>query len=286
MKKDLKAIQEHCEFDDTPNFVKHLSGGDINEVFLINDGNQSWVVKKNNKDRYPKMLEKELNALDLLVEHVPNTYPRALKAFSDDYHQYLILEYFEQGDNSNQGQINLGCRLAKQHNVSSDMYGFDEDNFIGSLPQTNTKQHSWSDFYANNRLLAQARLAYDTGVVGKSFVAQMERFCNKIDEIFPEEKPALLHGDLWGGNYFIRNNHAPLLYDPAIYFGHREIDIAMTRLFGGFSSKFYDAYNETSPLEKGWENRIPYGQLYPNMVHLNLFGRAYLGAVSSVIERF
>lgn len=286
MDKELKVIQEYCQFDQRPAFVQRFSGGDINEVFLISNGNERWVIKKNEKDKFPEMLAKEFRALEYLVENAPITYPRPLKEFTHGNQQYLIIEYFEEGNNSLIGQQKLGAKLARQHAVSSDHYGWSEDNYIGSLPQSNKQADDWSDFYANNRLLVQTKLAFDRGVVGKSFVSQMERFCAKIDDVFPEEKPALLHGDLWGGNYFIQPNDEPLLYDPAVYFGHREIDIAMTRLFGGFSTEFYESYNETNPLENGWEDRIPYGQLYPNMVHLNLFGPAYLGAVSSVIGRF
>lgn len=286
MDKDLNIIQDYCHFDELPAFDRRFSGGDINEVFLIRNGNERWVVKKNEKDKFPEMLAKEFRALEYFVENSPVTYPRPLKEFTHGDQQYLVIEYFEEGENTPDGQKRLGAQLAQQHAVSSDQYGWREDNYIGSLPQSNKNTNSWSDFYANNRLLAQTKQAFDAGVVGKQFVSQMERFCARIDEIFPEEKPALLHGDLWGGNCFIQSNGDPLLYDPAVYFGHREIDIAMTRLFGGFSAEFYESYNESNPLVSGWEDRISYGQLYPNMVHLNLFGPAYLGAVTSIIGRF
>lgn len=286
MDKDLQVIQEYLGTEETPVFVQRLTGGDINDVFLVEINHERVVVKKNEERRFPGMLEKEFRALVYLRENSPARYPNAIESFVANGFQYLLLEYVEPANNSDKGQRSLGRLLAQQHAVSNEFFGWEEDNYIGSLSQQNDMMSSWSDFYAEQRLLFQAKMAFDSGVVDRTFVTKMERFCSKLPELFPQEKPALLHGDLWGGNYFIGKNDIPLLYDPAVYFGHREIDIAMTRLFGGFSSAFYQGYNEENSLESGWEERIPLGQLYPNMVHLNLFGTAYLGAVTTVIDRF
>lgn len=283
---DLVFIQENCEFDQKPSFIQRLSGGDINEVFLIGDTEKKWVVKRNDKHTYPEMLSKEFNALEFLTEVKSLSYPSPLAHFTDSKYQYLVIAYYKEGSNNSGGQAKLGTQLAQQHLLSGDTFGWHEDNYIGSLPQHNSRSASWSDFYANERLLVQTKLVYDKGLVGKEFLIKMERFCHQLDEVFPDEKPALIHGDLWGGNYFITKSGEPLFYDPAIYYGHREIDIAMTRLFGGFSPDFYRSYNDRFPLETGWEDRVPFGQMYPNMVHLNLFGRAYLGAVKPLIDKF
>ena len=283
---DLVFIQENCEFDNKPFFIERLSGGDINEVFLIEETDRKWVVKRNNRLTFPEMLSKEYNALQFLTEDKSLNYPKPLAHFTDNKYQYLVIAYHEKGPNDNKGQAKLGIQLAQQHSLSAETFGWHEDNYIGSLPQDNRPSTTWSDFYANNRLLAQTKLAYDKRLVGKEFLIKMERFCLQLDEVFPNEMPALLHGDLWGGNYFITKSGEPLLYDPAIYFGHREIDIAMTRLFGGFSPDFYRSYNDSFSLESGWEDRTPFGQMYPNMVHLNIFGTAYLGAVKPLIDKF
>lgn len=284
--KDLQIIQEYLGTEDTPVFINRLTGGDINDVFLIEIKDERIVVKRNEQQRFPEMLEKEFRALAFLGDTSPVRYPKVIKNFVAEGFQYLLLEYIEPANNSVKGQEKLGRLLAQQHTVSNDLFGWDEDNYIGSLSQPNHKMSSWSDFYAEQRLLFQTKMAYDRGIVDRSFVTKMDRFCSKLTGLFPKEKPSLLHGDLWGGNYFIGKNDVPVLYDPAVYFGHREIDIAMTRLFGGFSSEFYQSYNQENALESGWEERIVLGQLYPNMVHLNLFGTAYLGAVTSVIDRF
>lgn len=265
---------------------KPLYGGDINDVYLIETENQSLVLKTNAKTLFPKMLEKEYCALEFLNSKSPIHYPKPIAHFTDEKNQYLLMEYIEPGANTKKGEINLGRELALQHQISNETFGWKEDNFIGSLPQINTKTNDWSNFYAEHRLLFQTKMAFDNGIIQSSAVKQMERFCNHLPEIFPKEKPSLLHGDLWSGNYFIDKTNQPILYDPAVYFGHREIDIAMTRLFGGFSEDFYLSYNETNVLENDWQKRIPFGQLYPNLVHLNLFGGGYLSSISNVIKHF
>lgn len=263
-----------------------LSGGDINNVFKIETNKENIVLKINDRNRFPKMLEKEFRALEFLKDASKAKYPSPIAHFSDETSQYLAMKFVEEDSNSSKGQKLLGEHLADQHKCTHESFGWEEDNYIGSLPQPNSFKSTWSDFYAENLILFQTELAFDKGIIKKDVLAKVERFCSKIDEIFPNESPALLHGDLWGGNYFIDTEEQPLLYDPAVYYGHREIDIAMTRLFGGFSVEFYENYNQLFPLEKGWESRIQYGQLYPNLVHLNLFGVGYLGSVLDVVGRF
>lgn len=212
--------------------------------------------------------------------------PNMRNHFTKGNQQFLIMEYVEEGENTSKAQKELGKGLAKQHQITSPTFGWNEDNFIGSLKQVNTPKVNWNDFFAENRLLFQSKMAFDVGLLHSKDIQQMERLCQRLSEIIPEEKPALLHGDLWGGNYFISTENKPVLYDTAIYFGHREMDIAMTKLFGGFSTDFYSAYQEENSLEKEWETRVPLFQLYPNLVHFNLFGNAYAGSVRSVLERF
>lgn len=284
--EELLKIQEHCSFNSPCNSVQRLSGGDINDVFVVEFADFKYVVKRNVVNRFPQMMEKEYRALMTLHATRTIRYPQPISHFIFSSHQYLVMEYISSGLNSQKGQELLGKGLAQQHKETNDQFGWQEDNYIGSLPQPNNQSSSWSEFYAGQRLLFQTKLAYDHKHVDQQFVRQMESFCKHLTGLFPEEKPALLHGDLWGGNYFITKEGRPLLYDPAVYYGHREIDIAMTKLFGGFSNAFYESYMESFPLEKGWVERLKYSQLYPNLVHLNLFGGSYLSAIYSVIKRF
>ena len=284
--QDLDHIQRACAFNQKPQLLRALSGGDINEVSLFTADDKLWVVKKNDLHGLPQMLAKEARSLEYLNTHSPVKYPSVLKQFESEKHQYLIMEYVEPSDSSPEAQSNLGKGLARQHCISNDSYGWPESNYIGSLIQRNEKSKNWAQFYAEQRLLPLIERAFNHQLVNVKMIGKMEAYCSRLDQLFPREKPALLHGDLWGGNYFITKDEQPFLYDPAVYFGHREMDIAMTRLFGGFSQLFYDAYQAEYSLEKGWEKRIPHAQLYPNLVHLNLFGVAYLSPISEVIDSF
>ena len=283
----LQSIQKSLTLKTLPAVSEKLIGGDINDVYLLDfDKNNKVVVKVNQKERFPEMLAKEKEALIYLNKHSPLNYAAPAFQFEDSQYQYLGLNYVEKGSSSSKGQLKLGEGLAKQHQQTSNYFGWETDNYIGSLPQINTKKDNWSDFYSVNRLLFQTKIAFDSKKINQPFLTKMDRFCNYLDQLYPKEAPSLLHGDLWGGNYFIDKNENPFIYDPAVYYGHREIDIAMTQLFGGFDTTFISAYNKIYPLEKGWQERIKYGQLYPNLVHLNLFGVAYLHNIKSIIDYF
>lgn len=281
----ILAAYKNQKFDD----FSPLSGGDINEVYRVPYGDDFVVVKINHQHKFPKMLEKEALALRYYHNKVDDShYPQPLKWGEVNNVQFLILKYIDPSmDKTNViGQEKLGELLAKQHRVSNNYFGWEYDNYIGSLKQKNTKHSSWSLFYAENRLLVQSRMAYDANKLNLKEIKGIEKLCLKLSSIFPVEQPSLLHGDLWGGNYFLTKEYEPFLYDPAIYFGHREMDIGMTQLFGGFSQAFINTYNQNFPLEKGWEDRLIYSQLYPNLVHLNLFGESYHNCVYRAIQLF
>ena len=180
---------------------------------------------------------------------------------------------------------NFGIRLARLHECTADFFGLSYDNYIGLIPQSNRIHTSWSDFYVLERILPLIRLARDKDLLGKKDISHAERFCAETGSLFPEEPPALLHGDLWSGN-FICGEKGVVLFDPAVYFGHREMDIAMTMLFGGFSPSFYESYHTHRPMAPGWRSRLPYGQLYYLLIHLIMFGRGYYSSVASILHRF
>ena len=180
----------------------------------------------------------------------------------------------------------FGKQLAQLHQNTNTSFGLEESNYIGSLLQQNNLHNNWIDFFINERLKPQIKLARDNGKIDLSTITKFERLYTKLDEIFPEEPPALLHGDLWSGNFMVDEKGGPVIIDPAVYFGHREMDIAMTKLFGGFNQQLYQSYNEHFPLEKGWEQRVDICNLYPLMVHVNLFGGGYLEQVKSILNKF
>lgn len=196
---------------------------------------------------------------------------------------FLLLEYIEQGRKDKNFFIRFGEQLANLHNRSNLKFGFKEDNYIGSTPQLNipnkTEAESWVDFYYNKRLLYQYKLAEQNQLVGNELKNGFLVLENRIEEILEgsEEKPCLLHGDLWGGNYLCDVDSNPVLIDPAIYYGHREADLAMTKLFGGFTNEFYQAYRKHKPLPQGYDHRENIYLLYHVLNHLNLFGSSYYG---------
>lgn len=286
MENLLRIIQQFGNLKEKPIFVKNLTGGDINRVYLILSGERFYVVKQNTVQRYPEMFEKEYRALKYLHENSPLCYPFPISFFSAGNQQYLLMEYLEKDGNSKAAQERFGQELAEQHKISHKCFGWDEDNYIGSLIQVNTPKSKWDEFYAVNRILIQGRECFDKGLLSKQDIRHLEKICLNLKNLIPEEDPTLLHGDLWSGNYFISNNGSPVVYDPAVYFGHREIDMAMTRLFGGFSDEFYTSYQSIFPLTEGWEKRTGLFQLYPVLVHLNLFGTSYLSSVRERIKRY
>lgn len=203
--------------------------------------------------------------------------------------KFLLLEKITQGGRKKDFFAEFGTRLARLHMYRGEKFGFFENNFIGSNPQINLPQSkSWADFYFNNRLMYQFRLAESKGYADSEFRASFRKLESRVYSILDESNgdPSLLHGDLWGGNYMKDENGNPVLIDPAVYYGHREADLAMTFLFGGFSPEFYNAYNETYPLSEGWQQRLGIYKLYHLMNHLNIFGSGYYRQTVEMIKEY
>ena len=177
----------------------------------------------------------------------------------------------------------FGQQLARLHQRTSPDFGLDHDNYIGSLRQSNNHHLRWTDFLVEERIQPQVKMAVDGRLLDNHDLRRLELLYKKLPEILPVEPPSLIHGDLWSGNYMVGSDGNPSIIDPAVYYGHREMDIAMSRLFGGFSPEFYRSYNEEYPMEKGWEKRIELNQLYPLLVHVNLFGGGYSRQVRQIL---
>jgi fructosamine-3-kinase len=205
---------------------------------------------------------------------------------------YILTAYIQRGYPSSGFFRDFGYRFAQMHRCHGLSYGFYENNFIGANPQLNIpdeeEQTDWAAFYLNKRLLCQYRLAEKKGYVSAALRTGFRKLESRIDAILKAgaEPPALLHGDLWSGNYICDADGNPVLIDPAVYYGHREADLAMTRVFGGFSSDFYKAYMEAYPLPEGWEYRENLYKLYHILNHLNLFGRSYLSEAEYLIRPY
>ncbi len=265
----------------TFNGASALSGGDINEVYLLSTEEGKYVIKLNDSQKFPGMFEAEKSGLEALSKPKVIDVPEVFVTGEEDSLAYLILEYKNSSNKKPGFWEDFGNQMADLHKISADQFGFPLDNYIGSLPQYNENRSSAAKFYIEMRLQPQIRMAEDRGFD----LNIKESFYKNCESIIPDEKPSLVHGDLWGGNYLVNNFGKPCLIDPATAYAPREMDIGMMNLFGGFENRLFEVYNESFPLQPDWKERIPLWQLYYLLVHLNIFGAGYRSQVVSIIKR-
>lgn len=263
-----------------------VGGGSINDAYRLQTDAGRFFVKVNSADRFPSMFEAEADGLRRLKAAGALRVPEPIAHGEDHDDAFLLLEWIEGGLRTEAFWEAFGRGLARLHGHSAERFGLERDNYIGSLKQVNTPEADWPAFFIKHRLEPQLRMARDRRRVEAGMSFRFERLFARLDRLFPAEPPALLHGDLWSGNFLCDAEGRPVLIDPAVYFGHREMDLAMTRLFGGFDAAFHSAYHSERPLERGWEERIDLCYLYPLLVHVNLFGGGYVQQVEAVLRRF
>jgi fructosamine-3-kinase len=264
--------------------VMPLGGGSISTAMkaTLSDGEIVFVkVSPQQKD----MFSKEANGLRELAKADAVRIPAVI--FADE--KILILEFLPPSSPPNRKSFfeEFGRQFAALHRCTSSSFGFFEDNYIGSTPQQNMpRSMSWKEFYYCCRLQYQYHLAEENGYADAEFGRLFAALGRRMDELIPDdcEQPALLHGDLWAGNFLSMEGGIPAIIDPAVYYGHREADLAMTLLFGGFGDSFYSAYAEAYPLNPGWQRRMELYKLYHLFNHLNLFGEGYYGQVLRTMQ--
>lgn len=253
---------------------------------IATESGKEFFLKSGNMSN--RMFQCEANGLKELAKAQCIRIPQVV-AVEDDF---LLLEYIPQGIRSRHFFEDFGRNLAKLHRFQSDKFGFYEDNYIGATSQPNIpdkrEEKDWVAFYFNKRLLYQYKLVEINGYVTPRMKNSFSRLESKINSILEgsEEPPCLLHGDLWGGNYLCDEAGEAVLIDPAVYYGHREADLAMTKLFGGFTQDFYDSYNQEYPLSENWQYRENIYKLYHVLNHLNLFGTGYLFEAEQILENY
>ncbi|MCU7807312.1 MAG: fructosamine kinase family protein [Candidatus Thiodiazotropha sp. (ex Semelilucina semeliformis)] len=263
---------------------RHIGGGCINTAVRLMDGDRTYFVKLNSASLLD-MFEAESDGLKAMSETQTIRVPKPLCSGITEGQSYLVMEYIDMGHAGRDGSAKAGRQLAEMHRAGWKSFGWHRDNTIGSTPPPNKPNNSWIDFWRDQRLGFQLKLAARNGYGGtlqRSGERLLEGFHVLIDH---EPQSSLLHGDLWGGNMAYDQAGNPVIYDPAVYYGDREADLAMTELFGGFGNAFYDAYRESWPLEPGYSTRKVLYNLYHILNHLNLFGSGYLGQASSMIDR-
>ena len=232
------------------------------------------------------MFEVEAKGMEMLRATHAIHVPEVVATEDLGEYQYLLLEYIEQPSPRRDYWDVLGNHLAKLHRTTAPSSGLDHNNYIGSLPQSNKRFPSWRDFFVYQRLEPLVQQAIENGLAPSGWHQQFERLYQRLESVLPDEPVSLLHGDLWQGNVIVDTLGAPCLIDPAIYYGHREVDLAMTKLFGEFEPSFYHAYQESYPLLPGFEKRFEIYNLYPLLVHLHLFGASYVTPIQSTLNVF
>lgn len=265
--------------------VSSIGGGCINEAYRIEGKGQCFFVKLNSADCL-LMFEAEAAGLQEIHNSRTLRVPVPVCWGKNETSAWLVLEYLQMGSACRSGAASLGQGLAAMHRVSSAKFGWVRNNTIGATLQINQCSADWIQFWREHRLGYQLQLAQANGYTGK-LQAQGEQLMAELAAFFPRSPPvpSLLHGDLWSGNYSFDSAGQPLLFDPAVYYGDREADLAMTELFGGFPANFYAAYWDAYPLDPGYAARKTLYNLYHVLNHLNLFGGDYLNQAVQMMSK-
>jgi fructosamine-3-kinase len=271
--------------------AERVAGGDINKAFrlrFVSEGEQRQVfIKLNASVPFSGLFEKEARGLSFMQEHSSFVIPDVVDYGVVDSEQYLVLEWINGGgDLSAAGYEVAGRKLAEMHKNFGNAFGLSHDNYLATLKQTNTSSDSWSAFYLRQRLLPVLRLAHQRGLLRDVNLTAVEAMEERIEAVFPIEQPSPLHGDLWSGNAMPAHGDKMVLIDPAVYFGHRYMDLTMTKLFGGFPDAFYQGYESVYPLEGDIREAMLLAQLYPILVHVVLFGEGYSSRAREIINHF
>ncbi len=263
----------------------HPYGSSISTSFRIDTNRGSYFIKTNQKSRFPEMYEAEERGLKVLADADCFRVPEVFAVGQSGNNSFILMEFLEEVPRAKNLFENFGRDLAKLHRVSWKAFGLAHSNYIGSLRQTNAPRGKWVPFFIEERLQPMLKMAVDSRKLEGSITVRFEKLYKKIEDLIPDEPASLLHGDLWSGNFISLGEKAAIL-DPAVYYGNREMDIAMSRLFGGFPEDFYKSYSSEFPLLPGWEDRVDLYNLYPILVHVNLFGSDYISRLKYNLARF
>ncbi len=267
--------------------VSMQGGGYVNTAAVIKTDRGDFFIKWNDAG-FADMFIQEARGLELLHQTVTVQTPVVRGMGTVSGKSFLVQEYLKRGAPDKNYWTDLGEHLAALHLVKAKCFGLDHDNYIGRLPQPNKQKNDWQSFYREERLRAQLTLAVSNSFVSRHFVQRFESFLEKCDELMPASEPSFLHGDLWNGNVMPGTKGEAYFFDPAIYYGAREMDLAMTHLFGGFERRFYEAYDAVYPIPAHFHELVDLYNLYPLMVHVNLLGpdAGYVGSIEHILNRY
>lgn len=262
--------------------TRSVGGGCINNGLLLHTTSGVSFFLKTNRHVPADMFACEADGLESLRVADGPRVPQPYLHGTD----FLLLEDLAPAPRCPDYWLVFGRKLAAMHNHTGPQFGFEHDNYIGSTPQPNPWTDDGYGFFAEQRLLFQARLAQGRGLIGREEIHMVENLVARLEELVPSQPASLVHGDLWTGNAMTDESGYPAIIDPAAHYGWAEAELAMTTLFGSFEDRFYQAYQEVRPLEPGFRGRFQIYNLYHLLNHVNLFGRGYLGQVRAILRRF
>jgi fructosamine-3-kinase len=282
-----KIIQLHLGENTEVKDLEFFYGGNFNLAVRVQLKNTDEYFIKWNQGDHEGLFDSEAKNLNLIGKTSTISVPSVIGAGTMEEKEYLMMECIPSGEKAANYWEDFGEKLARLHkNTSEKGHGLDYTNFIGASPQINDWNQNGIAFFIEHRLRSQlARAIYDRKI-DAALEAKFETLFEKLPSLLPTEKSALLHGDLWSGNVMTNPQGLVTLVDPACYFGFREAELAFTTMFGGFEEGFYEAYHANFPIEKGFHERIPLYNLYPLLVHVNLFGEGYLPAVKKIVDSY
>lgn len=285
MYADYQRVLDSLQINATIIKTEVVNGGCINKTTLLETTRGPFFLKENTV-QHEELFRKEVLGLIILSEKSKIRVPEVIGSTTIQNRTFLLLEWIQKGPPSKTFWQDFGSQLAHQHKQSQELFGLAHDNHIGRLKQSNSTHSSWSDFFVLERLLPQIELAEANNLLDYDLRHQFESLFNRISQLVPDEAPSLLHGDLWSGNFMCDIKSRPCIFDPAVYYGHRETELAFTYLFGGFDPIFHQSYHQEFPLLPEFNQRVEVHNLYPLLVHVNLFGTSYLSGIRQTLNRF
>lgn len=283
----LEALQAtHGRAISTIRFAP-VGGGSINDTYqVIANTGQRFFAKINAAARYPSLFSCEKQGLELLSASQLIRTPAVITLGEAGAYQVLVLEWIEQGLKTTAFWQSFGAKLAALHQVSWEAFGLSVNNYMGALPQQNEPMEDWCGFFIHRRLEPQVKRARDAQLLDQQQVRMFDNLYRRLPAVFDLAPPSLQHGDLWSGNFLCDEQGQPVLIDPAVYFGHRSVDLGMTTLFGGFEAPFYESYCYHLPPVPNYQEQWAVSNMYPLLIHLNLFGKGYLPGILRTIEHY
>jgi len=275
--KRLQATSMQC---------RPVHGGSINASFEIHANHHVFFCKINNATKFPHLFDSEQKGLALISKQQIIATPRIIDCFESNNHQFLILEWIKEGERTTAFWKTFGAQLAALHHVNHSEFGLDHSNYMGAVTQDNEWLSDWTSFFIQKRLEPLVKQCGNKHLLNTNHQDAFEMIYRRMRDLFEPAPPALLHGDLWSGNFMCNYQQQPVLIDPAVYFGHRSMDLGMTTLFGGFDPAFYEAYHYHFPLPIHHKAQWKICNLYPLLIHLLLFGKTYLSSIESTLQEF